>query len=462
MQEACPAIPERSEHMKPGAGRNILFFVTCEKHIGNISMLLPHLSGNRVAVLTDVEPLCREGVGFLGSYDDIAVAAPDVIVMFMAYPFEKRLWFMEYSLINGVPCVGVEEVHQLSLNRGRVNHYFTPLDGLAVPSEDEKAMLSAANVPYKSNITVTGWGFFEGEGDAAARGDRSAVIFLSPPVELDMVSAETPDVRDGLLEIAAGLVGLGYRVDVRPHPMEPPDAIRVRLDKMGLGGVGVATVGDMRSLLCSYGLAVNRGNSQVCIEAMYMGRKILVAPFGIDTIFGDCGNVVTGRDDIARALAYMEGAEYAARMDELRKRHIPFTVSESLERVAAFIENSGGVMLDRDVKAAHLALLYMVNGFADRANSVLSIVNGDKAAAVSRFIGDPLSCGNLMAAVAAMDGDALAEGYIAMVYLAALSRRGYLRRLLKCDRRWLSLPEPGVVPHFWSDARKQLEKLYAA
>lgn len=442
--------------------RNILFFITGEKHISNIEMIRPFLKGIEIHVVSDVPDLCGTDVKFLTSIEDIVYIGPSVIVMFMAYPCQKRLWLMEYSLKSKVPCLGVEEVHQLSLNNGRVNHYFSPLDGLAVPSQEEKDRLFNIPVPYRANIEVTGWGFFDRIPEIPCHSAKKALLFLSPLQKMDIVSIETEGIRRNLLEIGRNLLQRGFHVDVKPHPMEPLQHLENFLKAMGLEEMKVVPSGDIGELLQGYDLVVNRGNSQVCIESIYFRKKILVCPLGIKTIFDGGCNVLADLPLLDSVLKNIDSNTYVEEVEELKKRHFPCEGEKAIENVVEFIKNSKAHMLPAGLKALHLSLLYFLQGDERKALEICEYLVPSDRDVVRCYLKRPWSPGRFVKAVILMGVDTLAKAYLSKIYLDQVSRLPFPKRPFLCERDYIELPDPEFVPYFWGDINQRFARLYPA
>lgn len=441
---------------------SILFFVTSKKHIANIQTIRFALEGTEVHVVSDVPKVCSHGVEFLQNAQIINKFKPSVIIMFMAYPYEKRLWLMEYSLKEKIPCIGIEEVHQLSLNNGRVNHYFSPLDGLAVPSQEEKDRLENIPVPYAGNIKVTGWGFFDWPSDVSCNNTKKALLFLSPLHDMDVVSLETEDARRGLLEVGRSLVQRGFRVDVKPHPMEPRQHLEKFLRVMGLDEMEIVSSGNIGELLQRYDLVVNRGNSQVCIEAIHFGKKILICPLGIKTIFDGCCNVLEDLSRLDCVLQNIDSKVYVEEVEELKKRHLPCEGDKAIEKVVEFIQNSEDRMLPGGRKALHLSLLYFLLGDKGKSLELCEYLEPAGLNTVRRFLNRPWSRRWFVKAAKLLGDDTLAKSYLSKIYLDQVSRLPLPKRLFLCDRDFIELPDPEFVPYFWGDIQQRFAHLYSS
>lgn len=440
----------------------ILFFVTAKKHIENIDTLRPYLLSYEIKILSDVPCLCGVAVDCLNDYNDIRVVNPHFIVMFMAYPYEKRLWLMEYSLRANVPCVGIEEVHQLSLNNGRVNHYFSPLDRLAVPSQEEKDRLEKIPVPYTGNIEVTGWGFFDRISQDPCQRPKKALLFLSPLQKMDVVSQETEDIRKDLLEVGRHLVQRGFHVDVKPHPIEPRQHLEKALRAVGLEEMKIVSNANIGELLQGYDLLVNRGNSQICIEAIHFRKKLLICPLGVKTIFDGCCNVLADLSRLDDVLQNIDSKVYVAEVEELKKRYLPYEGEKSIEKVVEFIRASEDHMLPAGQKALHLSLLYFLLGDKGKSLEICEYLEPHGRDALGRFLKRPWAPRRFVKAVKLLGTDTLAQAYLSKIYLDQVSRLPLPKGLFLCDRDFIELPDQGFVPYFWGDIHQRFARLYSA
>jgi hypothetical protein len=227
----------------------VLFYPTGIVHYRNLEILKRNLPGFKFRVIVEpwVKEKAAEVLDNIDGVDRVFVEnnrVPekvwrehmDILFLSMAYPNRFRLHLVDEAAKRNIPVIAIEEVNQLALNDGIINHYFLPLDYLGVPSEVEKEKFMELGIS-EEEVIVTGWPFFDKEA-AAAPGHggeddgkeqygvpgesekKYCLLVLGSLKEQDMVSLETRGVRHKILEvISAGLPG-DYRLLIKPHPIE--------------------------------------------------------------------------------------------------------------------------------------------------------------------------------------------------------------------------------------------------
>ena len=443
--------------------KTILFYITCPKHLKNISMLRPFLEHIDIRVATDVQILEDTTTTLVRSHEQLDHIAPDLIVMFMAYPLLRRLIFQQYALQKKIPCIGIEEVHQLSLNNGRINHYFTPLDALAVPNETERGLFRRVPVPFADQISVTGWGFFEVPEDRHNEKPRSAVLFLSPLSEVDIVSTETRSIREQLLLLTEQLQKKGYTITIKPHPMEPPHLLLDHLKALHLENMSIVRDGNVSDILMQHELVINRGNSQTCIEALHLGKKLLIVPAGQPTLFDNYCNVVSGTDNLDKTLDLLESETYKKEMEIVQRSLIPFSNDTALQNIAGFILKARYRQEYNTTKAVHMHLLSRICGQPREALACLDSLDSDNTLrqALESFMNSRINLAqSYKHAYKLLKGDPLAQSYLSKLYIDRILASGFLRYLRLIDPSWIRFPRDEFVPYFWGKSFAAYEHLY--
>ena len=439
---------------------HLLFFVTSKKHIENIELLRPFLRTDKIGIVTDVPSLLSDKVVFLDSYRILEKLRPSTIVMFMAYPVEQRLWLIEYSLRNDIPCVGIEEGNQLCLNNGRVNHYFSPLDGMAAASDNEKRRLQSIPVPYWNNIVVTGWGFFQKPDHQRQELAKSALLFLSPLRAIDVVSLETEEVRLKLLTLAQQFTELGYSVSVKPHPMEPREILQMQLESLELKHIKIMEDSNVAELISQHEVIINRGNSQVCLEAVYQDKKVLIYPLGVKTIFDDCSNVLFDKAHLEEKLQFLSTEHYLNQIAKIKTAHIPYAGEAALQNIVDFISSACQLRISDEKKALQLSLLYFICGRKEKGRQLVTFFPKAQSDTISKFYKMPYSSKRFVRASRIFQNDVLERLYLTKIYIDNVARLRGLRHFFVSDRKWMEFPHKEFIPHFWDDSRASFGKVY--
>ena len=93
--------------------------------------------------------------------DSLCDQALDAVVFSTAQVRHNPVALIRWAFERKVPTIAIQEVNQLGLNCGRVNHYLLPVDHILVASEIEMQHLLHVGVP-EHRLHVTGWPFYNG------------------------------------------------------------------------------------------------------------------------------------------------------------------------------------------------------------------------------------------------------------------------------------------------------------
>ena len=162
-----------------------------------------------------------------GAWDGV-----DMLFLSMAYPNMFRLQLIYKAAIRSIPVTAIEEVNQLALNDGIINHYFLPLDCFGVPSEIEKTKFLELGI-RENSLMVTGWPFFDPSQCSEQKttvhlkveynipeSKKLCLIILGSLKEFDIVSMETGQVRQQILKTVCKGLPDHYHLLIKPHPIE--------------------------------------------------------------------------------------------------------------------------------------------------------------------------------------------------------------------------------------------------
>ncbi len=259
---------------------------------------------------------------------------------------------VEMAFRRDIPVLAIEEVNQLALNQGAINHYLLPVDHLLVASDYERMAFEDLGI-RSGNIRVTGWPFHSGRHPEAGRKpgpelrDRFGIpaegqvvtLFLSAlKHRKDASTLETPEVRRRLLETVRDGIPDNSHLLVKLHPIDDLDTGRRDVESVYPAARTIAGNVPVENLLDVTDICLNRGNSQVIIQALLKGIPTFVIPCGIRTVFHDFPGlpVVHDPEDLKKAV---QSAAIGLVPDysELLKTHMPFLTEGALERTAAVI-----------------------------------------------------------------------------------------------------------------------------
>jgi hypothetical protein len=245
-----------------------------------------------------------------------------------------------------IPVIAIEEVNQLALNDGIINHYFLPLDYLGVPSMIEKDRFVELGVP-EDKIRVTGWPFFDYKAAMEAHryfdirkkynlqpGKKCCLLVLGSLKERDKVSLESRDVRREILDIVSrGLPAEGYQLLIKPHPSETEKELQ-EIQTQAPDAVLLNPKHPIEPLLAQTDLVVNRGNSQVTLLAMLKRKPLIVVPAGLKTIFhGLLDSIISNSSSEFRRLLVDHSRGEKKDYEKVLTIHLPLTQKQAVQEV---------------------------------------------------------------------------------------------------------------------------------
>ncbi len=295
---------------------------------------------------------------------------------------------IEAAYERDVPVIAIEEVVQIALNQGAINHYLMPVDRLALASDFERDHMASLGV-VEHKMAVTGWPFYSGLKSAPSpdsRNNAREMLGLAPDSRVaalclsrlndaeDLSALESPQARAEILDTVRDGVPGSYELVVKLHPAENSQAARRQIEArlpaatVVAGGVGIGDVLDAADV------CLTRGNSQVALEALLRDMPVYAIPCGIPTLFDGDGEAFIVRDgeELRRAFADLENGR---RPDAtpVTSRHLPFSPDEALARTVAAIEEvvSGEPQQRADRDWLELALYRSFLGEPERALAII-------------------------------------------------------------------------------------------
>jgi hypothetical protein len=249
----------------------------------------------------------------------------------------------------GIPAIAIEETNQLALTDGTNNNYLLPVDRIFAASGAERALMIEAGTA-EDRIEVTGWPFFAGERVRPLperQREMKGSLGLDPdrPVALLALTAiydsrEHPESRRRLLRLAAEGLPEAYQLVVKPHPVEPLEAVRPFVAAAAPRAAVVDGRVPIEAVLEVADVLLNCGTSQVCIEALWREIPLLVLETGIRTPFHACAPSVIVREpgEVEPLLRRFSGGGSRGLYARFASAHMPCAPSEALQRVARRIE----------------------------------------------------------------------------------------------------------------------------
>lgn len=454
----------------------ILFYPTGIVHLRNLALLMKHFREYRFKViiepwLTEQSPDALEGIkpkdrvfteaGGLPA--SVWEERPDMIFLSMAYPNLFRLWLVREAEKRNIPVTAIEEVNQLALNDGVINHYFLPLDYLGAPSEVERERFLALGMT-RTHIEVTGWPFFDPETALRHHHDvfwkenynlsgreKFCLLILGSLKERDIVSLETRRVRQEILHIVTAGLPDEYQLIIKPHPVETEDGI-AEIKSLAPNAIIVGATTPIEPLLLRCHVVVNRGNSQVSLLAMLQDKPIVAVPVGLKTIFhGLMDEILVCSPESFRKimLRYRQISQFNYR--EMLHLHFPYSHEKAFLKVKELFHTALTRPLPPNPqKKIFISVLYAFLGDTGQAAEILTSFQENRTRelliSLYRRRITPAKFRELMT---------LVSGSVERWHLQAL----FIRRLRQCKNKKCimeSLPlledfDGDVNPHYFID-----------
>lgn len=382
----------------------VLFYPAGIVHYRNLEILKKNLPGFKFRVIVEpwIKELAAEVLDNIEPEDRVPVENDqvpkkvwqehtDILFLSMAYPNSFRFHLVDEAAKQNIPVIAIEEVNQLALNDGIINHYFLPLDYLGVPSEVEKEKFMELGLS-KDAVMVTGWPFFNkeaalapkrmGEDDSKKQfqipGEsekKYCLLVLGSLKEQDVVSLETWEVRRKILETVSAGLPEDYRLLIKPHPIETESGLE-EIRKLVPDAVLLDPKYPIEPLLARADVVVNRGNSQVTLLAMLQNKPVIVIPAGLKTVFhGTMDTIITNS-----ALEFNRIMEHYSRGQkqdyrEILNIHFPLTQQEALKKVNELFTaalNKKATEHVNETKRIYISILYAFLGDTERAKQIAS------------------------------------------------------------------------------------------
>lgn len=380
----------------------VLFYPTGVVHFRNLEVLKQHVPGYRFKVLLEpwVFEKAPEVLETLAPEEQVIVTKGyvsksiwehiQILYLSMAYPNLFRLGLVYEACRRNIPVVAIEEVNQLALNDGKINHYFLPIDYFGVPSDVELEKFLELGLDEET-MMVTGWPFFNRESGISGANlsdydikkeydipddKKLCLLILGSLKEFDIVSLETRKVRRHILETVSGGLSNDFCLLIKPHPIESPAALE-EIRTIVPNAAVLKPKHRIEPLLAQADLVVNRGNSQVTLLAMLQKIPVIIVPAGLNTIFhGQIERVIA--DDVD---TFKKVCGQIFDYGNLLYRHFPLNRDDALEQVrllfARAVENGAAPGKHKNL---YISILYAFLGDLVRANQVLELYRDDHVA----------------------------------------------------------------------------------
>jgi len=301
----------------------------------------------------------------------IKAASFDAVIFSTVQPRPEPLNLLLWALRNDIPTIALEESNQFALNNGLVNNYEAPVDHLLVASNFERDHLVGVGIP-EQRIKVTGWPFYTGRSTAPV-GERQAMkarlgLAVNRPVAALTLTAfgdagESAEVRIRQLRMASEGLPEDFQLVIKPHPIEKMEILLGFVREHASRAVVIEGSVPVDDLLGGSDILLNRGVSQVAIEALMRGVPVLVLAMGDKTPFHEsavCAIAETS-EQVPQVLQRIQEAKHPLSLyKDFFARHIPYDPLEARQVTCAKIAElaTENINDDRVAQWLELALIY--------------------------------------------------------------------------------------------------------
>jgi hypothetical protein len=335
----------------------IVYYVVSPVHVRNAQLLAAELAPHAIRLAYDGESpwLNAEGMGEL-PFESVELTAAEFsqevwsgdvcgVVLSTAQPRAIPMQLVAAAMARGLPTIALEESNQIALNKGTVNNYVLPVDFVLAASDAERQGMIAAGFPAR-RFEVSGWPFYSGRVGKISSGqqrDRKVQLGLDPDRPVASLTltglhdaGESPAVRRRQLALAAEGLPADYQLVVKPHPIEKREILQPFVDECATRAHIVEGMVRVEEILEASDVLLNRGVSQVCIEALFQGVPVIVIDTEIRTPFHGLaeGLVVEHPEELGQALMRLTQAEDPmALYADFRRHHVPFAPEQARKNV---------------------------------------------------------------------------------------------------------------------------------
>ncbi len=464
----------------------LVYYITSPVHLRNVQLLAQQMPD------WTFRPVCESPVWH--SLESLGVKIPFEMALLANDTPPPALWFgdvravifstiqarpapinlLREALIRSVPTIAIEESNQLALNMGIINNYVLPVDFVLAASEYERSgMISAGASAHR--VEVTGWPFYSGHvGNAAPERVRAMKTILGidpnrPVASLTLTglnnAGESPTIRQRQLSLAAQGLPLEYQLVIKPHPTELLSSLAPFVQKFAPRAKVLEGSVPIHELLTATDVLLNRGASQVCIEALLQEIPVIVLETGILTPFHILSEdiIVEKPADIAPVLARFSTSDPMRVYAPFLKAHIPISPHQALEQTCRRITEIATAAIADPDRAGQWFELALYHIMCTNPLQALEMLGPERAGEGRRV--EALKC--LVQFEALRDdlevlreavGDSFLGHMLRSWWIEQLARRR--ERPLQADLAWMQdFPPAANVPWFVPSASRWLNIL---
>jgi hypothetical protein len=284
----------------------IVFYVVSPVHIRNVHLFAPQLGEWKLRIAYEAAaPWFTADEIRDWPFETIALRIGDVpdelwqgevkaIVFASVQPRPVPVEMLIGAMQRGIPTIAIEESNQMALNQGRVNNYILPVDQVLTASMFERRAMIREGFPAH-RLTASGWPFYEGrigrvpDEEKWARKKALGLDPGRPTAALTLTAVHHADenaaVRRDLLTLAAEGLPDEYQLVVKPHPIESLDTVVPFIRECAPRALAIDGKLPSAELLEATDVLLNRGASQVCLEALLQEIPVIILDTGTNTLF---------------------------------------------------------------------------------------------------------------------------------------------------------------------------------
>lgn len=335
--------------------KTIVYYVVSPVHLRNAQLIAQEMPEWTFRVVYEpyvewfnTETLAKVPLETVALVDD---KTPDVVwsgdvrcvIFSTTQPRPAPINLLHSALKHGVPTLAIEESNQIALNRGTVNNYLLPVDYVLTASKYEQREIIEAGWP-RLRVEATGWPFYAGKVGKTEPNllrtmkKRFALDPNRPVATLTLTglndAGESPTVRRRQLTLAAQGLPPEYQLVVKPHPIENLEILMPFLTECAPHAKAIEGLEPIHEVLEATDVLLNRGVSQVCIEALYREIPVIILDTGVQTPFHRLTEdlIIKQPSDLGRALEQLFTLPDSMQLyTPFRQEHVPYSPQRARE-----------------------------------------------------------------------------------------------------------------------------------
>lgn len=258
-------------------------------------------------------------------------------------PRQGPLNLMKSALQRRIPMVAIEESNQIGLNLGisSNNNYLAPTDHVLVASPFEREHLIGIGVPER-RVRCTGWPFHAGPtGKSSPEQKRKMKERLGldperPVATLALIAfgdvGEDRKKRQHQIRLAAQGTPSQYQLVIKGHPVEGLGVLMPFVRECAPNATVIESSVPISDVLVATDVLLNRGVSQVTIEALLQEIPVVILSVGHWTPFHEHAPSMVVRDtqELSKVLTWLMAETAPMHVYEgFFKEHVPYSPAEA-------------------------------------------------------------------------------------------------------------------------------------